>query len=51
MAERDRNHGVGVGEREDLETALKIVRLKLRMLPSERTGDDTAGVEVLRACE
>lgn len=48
IKERDRNGGEGVGEREDLETALKIVKAKRVMLPSQRTSDGTAkGEEVL----
>jgi hypothetical protein len=42
IKERGRNGGQGVGEREDLETALKIVKAKRVMLPSQRTSDGTA---------
>ena len=42
IKERERDGGEGVGEWEDLKTAMKVVKAKRVMLPSQRNNDGTA---------
>jgi hypothetical protein len=52
IKEKERTDGEGVAQAEDLETALKVVKAKRVMLPSQRMSDGTAkGDDILPAYE